>query len=103
MGAEFVDQAKAAFRIAERQQALAQKLHAHRRTIGLGQLFAEQRRHPIATKQVAHRRARTRLGQVFVLFFFQHGFRSLKLSPKPLQQTPEDTAPERVDQRAGAC
>ena len=41
MGAELVDQAVSAFRIAKRQQALGQKLDPHRRAVVFGQFVGE--------------------------------------------------------------
>ncbi len=52
MGAEFVHQADAALRVAERDQALGQQLHAHRRAIRLRQLGRQQRRNPVAPEQM---------------------------------------------------
>src|SRR6185437_9615836 len=68
MGAELLDEADAALRIAERHQLLAEQPHAHRRTVRLLELASEQRRHPVAAEQVAHERAGTGLGQQPVAF-----------------------------------
>ena len=72
MGAELVDQAVAAAAVAERDQPLGQQLHPHRRAVVLGQLLGQQRRHPVAAEQLAHRRPRTGLGDEIVLFLPEH-------------------------------
>ena len=63
MRAELVDETEPVLRVAERDQALGEQLHAHGRAIGLGQLVVEQCRLPEATKQIAHRRAGAGLRQ----------------------------------------
>ena len=54
--AELVDQADLALGVAERQQLLAENLHAHLRAVRLGDLPRQQDRHPVAAS-VAHRGA----------------------------------------------
>jgi hypothetical protein len=72
MRAELVDQAIAALAVAEGDETLGQQLDAYRSAVVLGQFLRQQRRHPVAAEQVAHRRARPCLGQEVVLFFSQH-------------------------------
>ncbi len=75
MGAELVDQAIAALRVAERQKTLGKKLDANRRTIVFGQFIGHQRRQPIGAEKLSHLSAGAGPGQKFVLFFSQHGAR----------------------------
>ena len=63
MRAELVDQPESVLGIAEADELVAEQPHAHRRAIGLGQLFGEQRRQPVAPEKIAHRRARSRARQ----------------------------------------
>ena len=58
--------------VAKRDQVLAQRAHAQRRAVRLGQLGAQQHRLPILAHQVAHRRARADAGQKLVVFPAQH-------------------------------
>ena len=67
-----VEQAEAAVGVLEGDQVLAQHPHAHRRAVGHGQLFRQQHRHPEAAHQVAHQRARTHAGQIFIVLFGEH-------------------------------
>ena len=77
MRAKFVDQAVAPIGVPKCEQSFRQQLYAHRRAFVLRKLFGEQRRDPIATEQLAHRRARASLRQQIVLFFSEHcGLRS---------------------------
>ena len=73
MRAELIQQAVAAFGVAERDQLLGQKLHAHRRAVVLRQFFGEQGRYPVATEHLAHRRSSRRAGQQVILFLAKHG------------------------------
>src|SRR5438105_7216559 len=66
--AELVDESQPVLRVAERDQALAEDLHPHRRAVGLRQLFGEERRQPVAAEKLAHRRVWTGSAQQFVLF-----------------------------------
>src|SRR5690242_13650688 len=75
MGAELVHQPDAPLRVAERDQPLAEQLHAHRRAVRPRQLLGEHRWNPVAAKQLAHRRARIGAAEIFVLFVGDHGVR----------------------------
>ena len=68
MGAEFIDQAQPALAVAKRQQALAEQLDAHRRTIILRQFGCQQGGQPIGAKQFAHGRASACAGEEDVVF-----------------------------------
>ena len=72
MGAEFVDEPELAVAVAEGDQPLGEDLHPDRRTIVLGQFFAEQGRQPVAAEKITHRRAGAGLGHEIVLFLLQH-------------------------------
>jgi len=72
MGTELVDHAHAAARVAKRQQALAEHLDAHRRTIRLRDLIRQQGWNPVAPEQLAHGRARPGLREEVVLLARGH-------------------------------
>ena len=72
MRAVRLDDADAAVRRPERQQVLAEDLDLLGRPVALRQLLAEQRRHPEAAQQVAHRRARAAAGQELVVLAADH-------------------------------
>ena len=72
MRAEFVHQPVATLGVAEGDQPLRQKLHAHRRAVVLRQFLGQQRRHPVAAEHLAHRRARAGAGQQVILFLAKH-------------------------------
>src|SRR5262245_33670428 len=73
VGAELVDQPEASVRVPKGQQPLREQFDADRGPFILGQLARQERRQPIAPEQIAHRRARTGLGQQLVLRSRQHG------------------------------
>jgi hypothetical protein len=78
------DDPDAAVRGAEGQQFLAQDLDLLLRAVALGQFFREQRRHPEAAQQLAHRRALAALRQELVVCLAQHRFLFKPLpSPEP--------------------
>ena len=77
MGAKLVDQAIAAFQIAEGDQAFGEKLDPDRRAIVFRQFLGQQRRQPVATEQLAHGGPGAGLGQKLVLFFSEHDFSSV--------------------------
>jgi len=58
----FVEEPDPAVAVAERDEILAQQPDAHRRTVGPGDLARQQRRDPIATHRLAHRRSRAGSG-----------------------------------------
>src|SRR6185436_3172108 len=72
MRAELVDEPDAALGVAESHQRLAEKLHPHRRAIGLGQLPGVEGWYPVPSEKVAHDRAGTGLRQGVVLFLGDH-------------------------------
>jgi hypothetical protein len=74
MGAELVDEANLALGVAERDQALAEQLHAHRRAIGLGQFFRDEDRDPEAAHELPHGLAGAGARHEVVVFLGQHGF-----------------------------
>src|SRR5262245_561193 len=67
-----LDQAHAALRIAERDQLLAEQLHADRRAIGLGKLARQRDRLPEAPEILAHQRAGAGAAQQLVVGCAQH-------------------------------
>jgi len=69
----FVEEPDPAVAVAERDEILAQQPDAHRRTVGPGDLARQQRRDPIATHRLAHRRSRAGPGQQLVFLTGQHG------------------------------
>src|SRR6516225_11096774 len=72
MGAEFIDQAVAAFGVAKGKKALRERLHPHRWAFIFRKFFGEQDRQPVAAEQLTHLGAGTGLGQEIVLFFPEH-------------------------------
>ena len=62
MGAELVDQAEPAVAVAERQQALGQNLHPHRRAVVSGQFLGEAARAASSCGKAARRACRGRSG-----------------------------------------
>ncbi len=57
MGAVGVDQADRSVGVAEGYEVFAEQPHAHRRAVGVGELFGEARRQPVTPQRFAHRRA----------------------------------------------
>src|SRR5262245_21451597 len=72
MRAMRLDDADPAVAGTEGQQVLAQNLDLARRPVGFGQFLAEQRRHPEAAQQLAHRRALAAPGEELVVALTQH-------------------------------
>jgi hypothetical protein len=72
-----LDDADATVAVAERQQVFTEDLDLLLRAVALGQFLGEQRRHPEAAQQVAHRRARPAAGQEFIVLATEHQ------SPRP--------------------
>src|SRR6267143_4042609 len=72
VGAELVDQADSALRIAEGDQLLSEQFHANGRAVALRQLPVEQRGYPVAPEQLTHRRAGIRAGKETVHLGGQH-------------------------------
>lgn len=72
VGAIAVEQTQAAVGVFEGDQVLAQHAHPHWRAIRRRQFFRQQHRHPEPPHQVAHQRAGTHAGQVFVVLFCEH-------------------------------
>ena len=68
MRAVFVEHAEPALRVAEHHEALAEQLDAHRRAVGLGDLFGQARRDPVAAHDLAHRRVALDAAQQIVFF-----------------------------------
>src|SRR3974390_151901 len=73
VGAKFVDKTDTPLAVPKTYETLAHQLHAHGRTIRLGNFRYEQERRPIAAQQFAHQRTRTDPGELFVLFTRHHG------------------------------
>jgi hypothetical protein len=69
----FAEQTELAATVTERDELFAEQLHAHRRAIGLCHLFRQQRRHPVASHQPAHRRIALDPAQKLVFRLRQHG------------------------------
>ena len=72
VGTELVDQAVGSAAVAERDEALGQHLHPHRRAVVFGQFVGEQDRGPVAAKQPAHGGPRTGLRDEIVLLLPEH-------------------------------
>jgi hypothetical protein len=69
MRAVLAKDADAAIRVAKGDEILAEQPKADRRTVGLGDLFAQQGGHPVPTEQVAHHGAGAGLRQDLVVAF----------------------------------
>jgi hypothetical protein len=72
MRAVRLDDADLAVGRAEGQQLLAQDPDLLGRAVALGKLLRQQRRHPEAAQEIAHRRAGSALRQKFVVRLAQH-------------------------------
>jgi hypothetical protein len=70
MRAQPVDQSNAARGVAEGHQPLAQQGNPHRVAIRTWQILAQQHRNPVASQQLAHRRALAHPRQTFILLFW---------------------------------
>ena len=79
MRAELAEHADAPVRVAESDKILAEETHANRRSVALDELLGEQRRHPVAPHQRAHRRIALNAAEQLVFLTGQHG-RSLQSS-----------------------
>ena len=66
MGADVIDQADFAVRVAERDEIFAEQPDAERRAVGFGEIGGLQRGNPVLAKQLAHRSARSDARQEFV-------------------------------------
>src|SRR5690349_15432854 len=72
MRAVRLDDTDAAVGVAKSQEVLAEDPDLLGRAVALGQLLAQQRRHPEAAQQLAHRRAGAAPREEFVVGFTQH-------------------------------
>jgi hypothetical protein len=72
MGAELIQDADAAARIAEGDEPLAQDFQAHGRAVRLGDLPGEEGGQPVAAQHLAHGGARPDAGHQLVVFSGQH-------------------------------
>ena len=76
-----LDDADLSVGVAKGQQLLAQDLDLLRGPVALRQFFRQQRRHPEAAQQIAHRRAGTAARQEFVIGLAEHQSPNPYLSP----------------------
>ncbi len=68
-----VEDAHAPFGIAKGDQVLAEKPHAHRRPVALGDFLGEARGDPVAAHQLTHRRVTLDAAEQIVFGVRQHG------------------------------
>jgi hypothetical protein len=69
MRAELVDETDTALSVAKPEQLFAEQLHPHRFAVRLGQFAAQERRDPVASQHIAHRRSRPDAGDQFIVFW----------------------------------
>src|ERR1700676_2486420 len=66
------EQAELSAAVAERDELLAEKLNPHRRTVRPGNLFRQQRGHPVTPHQTPHRSVTLDTAEYFVFRSAQH-------------------------------
>ncbi len=72
------EQAEFSVAVTERNELLAEQLDPHRRAVGAGNLFGQQRGHPVAPHQLAHRGFSFDTAQQLVFHRGQHARSPLK-------------------------